>query len=86
MRILTISGATGSGRSSALQILADNAKRPVYSAQEFSDLLRLLRKGGSFIQLETETFVDEVSPTLMKQIKQLEKDYANDYVIVVAPE
>lgn len=86
MRILTINGAAGSGRSSALQILADNAKRPVYSAQEFADLLRLANKGGSIIQLETETFVDEVSPMLMKQIKQLEKQYDNDYVIVVVPQ
>ena len=84
MRILTISGAAASGKTSALAILAANAKRPMYSGSEFSDLLRLMKRGGSIIKLETETFVDEVTPTLMKQIKELAKDYSNDYVIVVA--
>lgn len=84
MRFLTISGKAASGKSSMLNILAKDAGRPVFSAQEMQDFLRLMKKGGSVVQLETETFVDEVTPALKKQIEALGKDYSNDYVVVMA--
>lgn len=90
MRIVNISGLPGSGKSTALHQLAQVAGRPVISGTELEFLFNMVKRGSSQITLETETFVDEVTPRQRKMINKFAEEnsakYGNDYLMVIVHE
>ena len=83
MRVVTIKGPAGSGKSTMLQAGCDAAgpEARIFSGDEFESVLGMLER--KTVGLSVFTFVDECDSTLLARIRKLAKSYSNDYVITV---
>lgn len=81
MNIVTINGASGAGKSTALQALADAVGYPVMTGEEFRQMLPLVKKQK--VLLAPNIFIDEGTQTTLTQLNQLKKLYPNLRATVV---
>ena len=84
MRILKITGASGTGKSSTLRLLAKDAKRPITTGSQFCMLIDMQSRGVMDVSVNLETFVDDVTVAEAKKIEDFAKTYpSSDYVLVM---
>ena len=84
MHIIKITAAAGAGKTTALQDLAKLYQTQVISSTALMAAMPLLMTRTSALALNT--FVDEVEPTQLPQIKKLVALYPAEYRIYIAGE
>lgn len=84
MKIVTIGGVPGSGKSQALTILAEHYDRPIINSRVLMQSLpSLMTKVAA---LAPVTLVDEVSPKDLQKLKTLAALYPDGYYMICAVE
>lgn len=84
MKLVTISGPTGSGKTALLQLAFKDAgpDARMFTRSEMEGALPYLN--SSHVGLPLQSFVDGVTPELLAKLKKLGKQYDDEYVMTVA--
>lgn len=82
VKIITITGVSGSGKTTALNDLAKLYEAKVIYSEDFKLLLPALK--AKVIALAPNTFIDEVYPDLVKQVEKVLAEYPSNYRVYLA--